>query len=279
MSRTEIHDRHAHVHDSEVMASREAHAARDAWFALQNPPGSRRLSSPVRLLRAMDAGDVARADALAFGWRDHGACVARNDAMAAMRESLGTEERARLRWFGAANPAAGEAAVHEVERLASLGFDGVGELFPDGQGFNVADPTTMAPFLEACDVHGMVLVVHASDPGGPDFPGRDSTSPEKVCDLLDIVSEVAPGLELVVAHLGGGLPFLANDRAVRRRIERTRVVFDTAACAYLYSSARLREAARCLPGRIVLGSDHPVCGIDRTLRWVRDAGCDPAWIA
>jgi predicted TIM-barrel fold metal-dependent hydrolase len=226
----------------------------------------------------MDAGDVPFADALAFGWRDHGMCVTRNDATAAMRDALDPKDRTRLRWFGAANPAAGTAAVQEVARLASLGFAGVGELFPDGQGFDVTDRRVVAPFLAACDDLGMAVVVHASDPEGPGFPGRDSTTPAKVLGLLDIVSDVAPGLPLVVAHLGGGLPLLSSAVDVRHRIERTRVVFDTAACAYLYSPAQLLYAARCLPGRIVFGSDHPVCGIDRTLRWVREAGCDPAEI-
>jgi predicted TIM-barrel fold metal-dependent hydrolase len=226
----------------------------------------------------MDAGDVPRADALAFGWRDHGACVARNDATAAMRDALDHQARTRLRWFGAVNPAAGDAAVREVARLASLGFSGIGELFPDGQGFDVTDRGTVAPFLAACDDHGMAVVIHASDPDGPDFAGRDSTTPARVLALLAIVSDVAPGLQLVVAHLGGGLPFLASDADVRHRIERTSVVFDTAACAYLYSPAQLVQATRWLPGRIVFGSDHPVCGIDRTLRWVRDAGCDPSQI-
>ena len=257
------------------MASRDAFAVRDEWFAVQNPPGSKRLSSPARLVRAMNTHGVMRADALAFGWRDHGLCVARNDAAMAMRLAFDPVLGAGLRWFGAVNPASGRAAADEVARLAAHGFAGVGELFPDGQGFDVADRVTMAPFLEACDAHEMVVVVHASDPDGRWFAGHDTTGPAKVLALLDIVGDVAPELVLVMAHLGGGLPLRADDLDVRRRIERTRVVFDTAACAYLYSPTVLREAVQRCPGRIVFGSDHPVCGIDRSVRWVRDGGSEP----
>jgi predicted TIM-barrel fold metal-dependent hydrolase len=122
----------------------------------------------------------------------------------------------------------------------------------------------------------MFLLIHASDPDGPDYPGRDTTVPSKVIALLKIVGDVAPELNLVMAHLGGGLPFFADDADIRAQIERTHVVFDTAACAFMYAPSRLREAARKCPGRIVFGSDHPVSGIDRTLRWVREAELDPA---
>jgi predicted TIM-barrel fold metal-dependent hydrolase len=53
------------------------------------------------------------------------------------------------------------------------------------------------------------------------------------------------------------------------------VRFDTGACAYLYAPEQLREAAHAYPGRIVFGSDHPVCSVERSLRWVRGAGLDP----
>ena len=208
-------------------------------------------------------------------FRSQGLCVARNDAILAMRLDLGHVGSSGIRWFGAVNPAAGRASADEVARLASLGFAGVGELFPDGQQFDVADWATMAPFLEACDAHGMAVVVHASDPDGPSFPGRDSTGPAKVLELLDIIGDVAPGLDLVMAHLGGGLPIRADDPDVRRRIERTRVVFDTAACAYLYPPTVLHTASQRCPGRIVFGSDHPVCGIGNSLRWVRESGLSP----
>ncbi len=272
---TIVVDVHAHVHDPELIQRREAFAARDPWFAIQNPPGSRRLSSPARLLRAMDAHGVGQAWAVGFGWRDHGMCTARNDAISAMRLRMDPVDAARLRWFGTVNPAAGASAIAEVDRLADLGFTGVGELFPDGQGFDPGDRATMGPFLEACAARGLAVVVHASDPVGPDFPGRDSTGPAKALALVDVAAAAAPDVELIIAHLGGGLPFYASMPDVRRRIERTRVAFDTAACVLLHHPSVLQAATRHLPGRVRLGSDHPVAGVAAAVAWVRDAGLDP----
>lgn len=269
--RTIVVDVHAHVHDESVIRNREAFASQDAWFRLQNPPGSRRLSTVSRLVAQMDADGIDVSWALGFGWRDHGVAVAQNDLI--REAALGHETRIRL--FGSVNPASGLGAIREVERLASRGFSGIGELFPDGQGFDVTDRDTMAPFLEVCDATRMAIVVHASEPVGRDYPGRDHTTPDRVLRLIDLASEVAPTLTLIIGHLGGGLPLYAHMPDVRRRIERARVWFDTAACRFLWGSSVLAEASRLCPGRILFGSDHPVGGISAMRRWVDDSDLVP----
>ena len=55
-NRPAVIDVHAHVHHESVIGNREAFAAQDAWFRVQNPPGSRRLSTVSHLVAKMDAG-------------------------------------------------------------------------------------------------------------------------------------------------------------------------------------------------------------------------------
>lgn len=270
-NRPAVIDVHAHVHHESVIRKREAFASQDAWFGVQNPPGSRRLSTVSRLVAQMDAGGIDVSWALGFGWRDHGLAVDQNDLI--REASRGHENRIRL--FGSANPAAGLAAIREVERLASRGFSGIGELFPDGQGFDLTDRETMAPFLEVCEATRMAIVVHASEPVGRDYAGRDHTTPDRVLQLIDLAAEVAPKVTLIFGHLGGGLPLYAHMPDVRRRIERARVWFDTAACRFLWDPSVLAEASRLCPGRILFGSDHPVGGIGAMRRWVDDANLVP----
>ena len=219
----------------------------------------------------MDADGIDVSWALGFGWRDHGIAVAQNDLI--REAALGHETRIRL--FGSVNPAAGSEAICEVERLACCGFSGIGELFPDGQGFDVTDRHTMAPLLEVCEATGMAIVVHASEPVGRDYPGRDHTTPDRVLRLIDLAAEVAPGVTLIIGHLGGGLPLYAHMPDVRRRIERARVWFDTAACRFLWDPSVLAESSRQCPGRILFGSDYPVGGIGKMRRWVDDADLVP----
>ncbi len=269
--RDTVVDVHAHVHNVSVIRNRAALASQDPWFGIQNPPGSRRLSTVSRLVAQMDADGIDVSWALGFGWRDHGVAVAQNDLI--RESSLGHETRIRL--FGSVNPASGLGAIREVERLASHGFSGIGELFPDGQGFDVTDRNAMAPLLEACEATRMAIVVHASEPVGRDYPGRDHTTPDRVLRMIDLAAEVAPTVTLIFGHLGGGLPLYAHMPDVRRRIERARVWFDTAACQFLWDPSVLAEASRLCPGRILFGSDHPVGGISAMRRWVDGADLTP----
>lgn len=93
-----------------------------------------------------------------------------------------------------------------------------------------------------------------------------------------------PGLDLVIPHLGGVLPYLAqrlidqSDRGAARHdiptYLRNRTYLDT--CSFH------QPALRCAldtvgPSRLVLGSDYPFRGpVERALADVRDSGFDEA---
>jgi predicted TIM-barrel fold metal-dependent hydrolase len=258
-----IVDAHAHVFSDAVLQRRAEYAERDRWFAQLNPPGSKRLASPGRLVAAMDGAGVDLAWALSFGWADQGLCVEQNDCVLAAARQFPS----RIVPFCTVQPAAGAAALSELERVARLGARGVGELFPDGQGFELDDTATMGPLLEACAALGLVVIVHGSEPVGRDYAGKGETTPVKLLALARLAREAAPGLRLVFAHLGGGLPFYELIPEVRETLEH--VAYDTAAAAYVYDAAVLEHAARLVPGRLLFASDYPVIGMARMLDYAR----------
>jgi predicted TIM-barrel fold metal-dependent hydrolase len=265
-----IVDAHAHVFSDAVLQRRAAFAERDRWFGLLNPPGSRRLASPGRLVAAMDAAGVDAAWVLSFGWADNGLCVEQNECVLAAAERF----PGRLIPFCTVQPRAGSAALTELERVARRGCRGVGELFPDGQDFSIDDVALMAPLLEACAALDLVVLVHASEPLGRAYAGKGETTPDRLIRLAALAREVAPSLRLVFAHLGGGLPFYelmpdVHDIAAR-------VCYDTAAAGYLYSPAAIAHAAAIAPDRVLFGSDYPVIGLQRMVDFVRAAGLNPA---
>jgi predicted TIM-barrel fold metal-dependent hydrolase len=244
---TPVVDAHTHVFSSAVLQQRQLFAERDRWFAHLHPPGSRRLASPDRLLATMDAAGVDVACALSFGWADAGLC--------------------------AVQPAAGPAAVAEIERVARLGCRGIGELFPDGQGFALDDAAVLGPVLEACAAHGLVLVVHGSEPLGRSYAGKGRTTPDRLFALAELCAAVAPDLPVSCAHLGGGLPFYETMPEVQRLAPR--LYYDTGAAAYLYDPLALRLVATVAPDRLLFGSDYPVIGMARMLEYVRAAALPP----
>jgi hypothetical protein len=259
-----IVDAHTHVFSDAVLQRRAEFAERDRWFAHLNPPQSRRLASPSRLITTMDANGVDAAVALSFGWADQGLCVEQNECVLAAARRLPR----RIIPFVAVQPLAGAAAFRELERAAQLGARGVGELFPDGQEFSLDDAQVMGPLLEACEALHLALLVHGSEPVGRLYAGKGQTTPDRLLALARLAAELAPHTPLIFAHLGGGLPFYELMPDVRALT--ANVLYDTAAAAYLYDPPALAHVAQLAPGRLLFGSDYPVIGLRRMLDYARE---------
>lgn len=262
-----IVDVHAHVFSDAVLQRRAEFAERDRWFGLLNPPGTRRLATVRRLVEQMDAAGVDAAVTLAFGWADQALCVEQNDYI--LEATRAHAASGRLIPACTVQPAAGGAALRELERVAKLGCRVVGELFPDGQGFSLDDRAVLAPLLEACAALKLIPLVHASEPLGREYAGKGETTPQRLLQLAQLAAEVAPELSIICAHLGGGMPYYELMPEVRAAA--ARLYYDTGAAAYLYAPEALRHACEIAPGRVLFGSDYPVIGLRRMLEFVRAA--------
>ena len=238
------------------MQARERYFANEPWFeSLYAAPRSR-LATAADLARALERDSISAAVALNFGWRDPGLCRETNDSIL---EAL--RPHRQIVPFCAVAP--GDAgAAHEIARCAALGFRGVGELNADGQGFDVTDERTMRPVIEACRAHGMVLLLHASEPLGHTYPGKGTTTPEKLVRLLAMARDVP----LVLAHWGGGLLFYELMPEVEELTRTT--YYDSAATPYLYTPEIYEIGARLGVSRVLFGSDYPLMSPRRALAHV-----------
>ena len=128
------------------------------------------------------------------------------------------------------------------------GLKGIGELHPDSQAFDLGDPDTMAPLLEAVRQHDLIVTTHSSEPVGHLYHGKGKTRPEVLWRFV----QSCPDVTVVCAHWGGGLPFYALMPEVAEGLGN--VYFDTAASPFLYDArvftvvASLVGADRVLPG-------------------------------
>jgi predicted TIM-barrel fold metal-dependent hydrolase len=156
------------------------------------------------------------------------------------------------------------------------------------------DDDDLAEFYAVLSAQGLPLFLHpALEPpidGATDWSLSASLSPPVVTSIaaarlmLSGTLDEHPGLELVIPHLGGVLPYLAQrlvDQSGRGAARydiptylRTRTYLDT--CSFH------QPALRCAldtvgPGRVVLGSDYPFRGqVQRAVADVRGAGLDDA---
>lgn len=248
----------------------ERHAeltARDATYATLFPGGPGRIADAEILLRDMDTAGIDRAVVMGFGWTDPAVATEVNDYLI----SASLTHPDRLTAFASVNPAWGRPAVVEAIRCLEAGATGIGEIHADSQGFDITDVAVMEPLMTVLEPRGRPIVVHASEPVGHTYPGKGRTTPDK---LLKFAAGFTRN-RIVLAHLGGGLPFYAAMPEVAEQLKN--VWYDTAALPYLYRpSAVAAVTATAGADRVLFGTDYPLLSHQRVLDVVRSASLEQA---
>lgn len=259
-------DAHCHILPPSFSDRRAETAQRDATFAalLSHPDAP--IASTGDLLAAMDRDGVERAVVMGMGWTDHQLAVEANDYII----QAVAENPSRLTGFCSVNPAWGELAVSEGRRCIAAGLVGIGELHADTQGFDITSVADMAPVMELARSNGLPVLVHSSEPVGHQYPGKGSTTPEKLFRLI----QNFPGNVIICAHWGGGLPFYSLMPEVLESLKN--VYFDSAASPFLYRPEVFATVAGLAwAGKILFASDYPLMEISRPLEQARSAGLAP----
>lgn len=255
-----IIDFHTHVFSPRIKEGRLTYAELDPCFGLLYSNPKAKIATADDLIASMDRTEIDLSVILNIGWSSHQLCVETNDYIL---ETLSRYPQ-RLIGFGAIQPRAGEKAVAEIERCVRGGMRGIGELRPDIQGFDLGDSAIMAPIAETAKKYHLVVLTHASEPVGHFYPGKGNITPEVlyrfVCNF--------PGLTIVCAHWGGGLPFYALMPEVAAAL--SNVFFDTAASSFLYKPEIFRHVAEIVePDKILFGTDYPLISQGRLLSSVQ----------
>ena len=259
-----IIDSHVHVLPESVRAGRAAIAAADPWFASCHA-GDRDIATVDDLLVAMDDDGIERSICLGWPFADPRVCAQQNDAAAAAQHA----HPDRITAFGIVTPL-DPGAPAEVRRCADLGLRGIGELNCDAQRFELDDSQVIELAALSAEL-SLPWNLHCSEPVGHTYAGKGSATPDKVAAF----AEGHPELDLICAHLGGGLPFYAHMPEIARLCRR--LWFDTAAAPFLYSPSAYRAVVGLVGAdRLLYGSDYPLLRAGRYLDAFSEAGLSPA---
>jgi len=255
-----IIDFHTHVFPPQIKKNRSKYIDSDPCFAILYSEKNAKLATADELIASMDKAGVDTSVIVNIGWTTHELCVETNDYIL---ESIARYPR-RLIGFCTIQPHSYEAAITEIERCAKEGIRGVGEIRPDIQLFDLRDEEVMEPLIEVIRKHKLILLTHASEPVGHEYPGKGTITP----DMLYPFITSYPDLTIVCAHWGGGLPFYALMPEVKQAMNN--VFFDTAASPLLYSP-QIYEQVIPLVGaeKILFGSDYPLLAQSRLLEEIR----------
>ncbi|MBA7709958.1 hypothetical protein ES703_118885 [subsurface metagenome] len=214
-----IIDFHTHIFPPQIKKDRSKYIDSDPCFAALYSEKKTKLATVDELIDSMDKDGVDISVVLNIGWTTHELCVETNDYIL---ESISRYPN-RLLGFCTVQPQSLESALDEIERCAKGGIRGVGEMRPDMQLLDPKDEEVMKPFIEAVNKHNLILLTHASEPVGHQYPGKGAVTPELLYSFITSYADST----IVCAHWGGGLPFYALMPEVKQAM--SNVFFDTAA--------------------------------------------------
>jgi len=251
-----IIDFHTHVFSPQIKKKRSNYIDSDSCFAILYSKKEAKLATADELIADMDKNKVDISVITNIGWTTHELCVETNDYIL---ESVARYPK-RLIGFCTVQPNSYEAAIAEIERCATGGIRGVGEMRPDMQLFDLKDEQVMEPFIEVIRKYKLILLTHASEPVGHEYPGKGGVTPDILYPFITSFAD----LTIVCAHWGGGLPFYALMPEVKQALHN--VYFDTAASPFLYSPQVYNQVIQLVGGdKILFGSDYPLLTQNRLL--------------
>ena len=217
-------DIHTHLFPPRFIAERVRLAVADEAFGEMYAAPKARMATAEDLLASMDRAGVDISVACGFWWRD---------------PALAAEHAAYL--VEAARASGGRILAFAPTREPVDGAAGIGEVrerTPEGV------PASTLPVL-----------LHSSEETGHAYPGKAGGLPP---GALGRLIEGRPEARVIAAHWGGGFPFAALMPEVRASIAR-RVLFDSAASAYLYAPEVFRRVIDLVGVEgVAWGSDFPL---------------------
>ena len=245
-------DFHVHITPPEIIKDWEKYAQKEPYFSLLCRNKYNRFATAEDVINEIDREDTAgifdKAVVFGFAFSDIGLCRFVNDYVI---EKVG-QYPDRLIGFMVVPPNSPTAAK-EIERCYKAGLVGAGELYPQGQFFDIENVSETKELSLACKEFGLPLLLHANEPVGHDYSGKTYVSLKQ----LETFVTNNPGIKIVLSHWGGGILFYELMKEVRESFGN--VYYDTAATPFLYN-ARIYDVAKAMDlcEKILFGSDFPL---------------------
>ena len=248
-----IIDSHVHVYPEFLRKERDKIAAREPWFELLTSSKVQKWGTAEELVAAMDEAGIESSLVTTFAFRDQGLCREMNDyVLDAARRYPG-----RILPLAVVSPAR-PGALEEAARAFDAGALGLGELFPDGQGFDLASPAPLRDLCTLCEARGKFMLFHTAEQAGHQYAGKGAYGAREAAAFC----RNFPMTRVVFAHFGGGLWAFEAMPEMRLLLQNAR--YDTAAWPWLYGPEILDAISAIGAGdKIFFGSDWPILGFQR----------------
>jgi uncharacterized protein len=255
-------DFHVHITPPEIIKNWKKYAKKEKYFALLAKNPHNKYACAEDIICALNESGFDKAVVFGFAFKDQGLCRFVNDYVIE-KVKLYPD---KLTGFISVSPNK-KGAEKEIERCFAAGLKGVGELYPEGQGFDIDNKKETFAVTGACFERNIPLILHVNEPVGHDYIGKNNVSLKKI-EKFVINSQ---NLKIVLAHFGGGIIFFETMKEVKENFRN--VYYDTAAAPFLYDS-RIYGAVRALGlcEKILFGSDFPLLPPSRYMPSLEKSG-------
>ena len=248
-----IIDAHVHIYPAEFERDRDKIAAAEPWFDILTSSKVQKWGTAEQLIAAMNESGVESSFATSFAFRSQEMCRLANDYVL----EVARRYPGRIRPLAVVSPLA-RGMEQEVARCAEQGAVGVGELFPDGQSFDLADRSQTWRLAECCRERGLFISFHTAEQAGHQYPGKGGYGADKAAKFCFN----HPDVKVVFAHFGGGL--WAYEAMPEMKLALANARYDTAAWPWLYGPSILDAIFAIGAGdKIMYGSDWPILNFSR----------------
>jgi uncharacterized protein len=255
-------DFHVHITPPEIIKNWKKYAKKDKYFALLAKNPHNKYACAEDIVCALNESGFDHAAVFGFAFKDQGLCRFVNDyVIEKVKQYPG-----KLTGFISVSPNE-KGAVKEIERCFAAGLKGVGELYPEGQGFSIDNKKETRAVTGACIERNIPLILHVNEPVGHDYIGKNNVSLKKIEKFVTN----SQNLKIVLAHFGGGIIFYETMKEIKENFRN--VYYDTAAAPFLYDS-RIYGAVKALGlcEKILFGSDFPLLPPSRYLPSLEKSG-------
>ena len=246
-------DFHVHVYPPEIIQNSELISKSEPYFNALTHNKVHRWATVDELLSTMKENGVERSVIFGFAFQDLGLCRICNDYVISAVKNYPKQ----LSGFCVVPPSA-RGFEAEIIRCAEQGLIGVGELFPEGQDFDITDKRETQNLVGILEELGMPLLLHTAEPVGHDYVGKGNIGPKEAA----VFCSNNPELKVIFAHLGGGLWLYELMPEMKEIL--ANAYYDLAALPWLYKPEILTAIKGAgLIEKFLFGSDFPILNPQR----------------
>ena len=248
-----IIDTHVHVYPPRIRDNWQEIAVNEEHFSTLASGKVHKWATYEEVIEQMDQDGIDQSWIFGFAFNDMDLCRECNDYVI---EAVNAYPD-RLKGLSVVHPF-GPGVDEEVQRCREAGFLGIGELFPDGQCFDLSDLRQTWRIAGLAYDLDMFLLLHMAEPVGHEYAGKGHSGPREGASFCMNHPEV----KVVFAHWGGGL--WQYELMPEMKLYLRNAWYDTAASPWLYDPGIFNAASAAGVGdKVIYGSDFPILSWSR----------------